>query len=107
LRDASVSAPNFVKRGAKARNGDVPGGTMSLHEINSHNCPQEDRFMSLVSLVLVLIVVGVLLWLVNTYVPMDSKIKGILNAVVVIAVVLWLLKVFGLLTTLTSIQIGK
>lgn len=63
--------------------------------------------MSLVSLVLVLIVVGVLLWLVNTYVPMDSKIKGILNAVVVIAVVLWLLKVFGLLATLTNIQIGK
>jgi predicted nucleic acid-binding Zn ribbon protein len=100
-------ARNFVKFGAKACNGDVSGGTMSLHEINSHSRPQEDRFMSLVSLVLVLIVVGVLLWLVNTYVPMDSKIKGILNAVVVIAVVLWLLKVFGLLATLTNIQIGK
>ena len=63
--------------------------------------------MSLVSLVLVLIVVGVMLWLINTYVPMDPKIKGILNAVVVIAVVLWLLKVFGLLDTLTNIHIGK
>lgn len=63
--------------------------------------------MSLVSLILVLIVVGVVLWLINTYVPMNSKIKSILNAVVVIAVVLWLLKVFGLLDTLTNIHIGK
>jgi hypothetical protein len=63
--------------------------------------------MPLVSLVLVLIVVGVLLWLVNTYVPMDSKIKGILNAVVVIAVVVWLLKVFGLLATLSNIHVGN
>jgi len=63
--------------------------------------------MSLVSLILVLIVVGVLLWLVNTYIPMDSKIKSILNAVVVIAVVLWLLKVFGLLDSLTNIHVGK
>ena len=63
--------------------------------------------MSLVSLILVLIVVGVVLWLINTYVPMDGKIKSILNAVVVIAVVLWLLKVFGLLDSLTNIHVGK
>jgi len=63
--------------------------------------------VSLVSLILVLIVVGVVLWLVNTYIPMDSKIKSILNAVVVIAVVLWLLQVFGLLDTLSNIRIGK
>ncbi len=50
--------------------------------------------MSLISLVVVLIVVGVLLWLVNAYIPMDSKIKSILNGVVVIAVVLWLLQIF-------------
>jgi hypothetical protein len=67
---------------------------------------QEEYFMSLLSLVLVLIVVGVLLWLVNTYIPMDSKIKSILNAVVVIAVVVWLLKVFGLLDQLTNIHVG-
>lgn len=53
--------------------------------------------MSLMSVVLVLIVVGVGLWLVNTYIPMDGKIKTILNVVVVIAVVLWLLKGFGVL----------
>jgi hypothetical protein len=62
--------------------------------------------MPLVTVIVVLIVVGVLLWLVNAYIPMDSKIKGILNAVVVIAVVLWLLQVFGLLSTLTNIHIG-
>ena len=62
--------------------------------------------MSLISLVVVLIVVGVLLWLVNTYIPMDSKIKSILNAVVVIAVVIWLLQVFGLLGSLQNIRVG-
>jgi hypothetical protein len=53
--------------------------------------------MSLISLVVTLIIVGVLLWLVNTYIPMDGKIKKILNIVVVICVVLWLLSVFGIL----------
>jgi hypothetical protein len=62
--------------------------------------------MSLVSLIVVLIVVGVLLWLVNTYIPMDGKIKSILNAVVVIAVVIWLLQVFGLLGSLNGIRVG-
>ena len=51
--------------------------------------------MPIVSLIITLIVVGVLLWLVNTYIPMDSKIKNILNIVVVIAVILWLLRAFG------------
>ncbi len=53
--------------------------------------------MSLISLILVLVVVGVILWVVNTYIPMDGKIKRILNIVVVIAVVLWLLYAFGVL----------
>jgi ABC-type long-subunit fatty acid transport system fused permease/ATPase subunit len=53
--------------------------------------------MSLVTVVLTLIVVGVLLWLVNAYIPMDGKIKQILNIVVVIAVILWLLYGFGVL----------
>jgi undecaprenyl pyrophosphate phosphatase UppP len=51
--------------------------------------------VSLVTIVIVLIIVGVLLWLANTYIPMDRKIKMILNIVVVIAVVLWLLQAFG------------
>ena len=52
--------------------------------------------MSLVTLVVTLIVVGVLLWLANNYIPMDGKIKKILNIAVVVVVVLWLLNVFGL-----------
>jgi len=63
--------------------------------------------MPLISVIVVLLVVGVLLWLVNTYIPMDGKIKSILNAVVVIAVVLWLLQVFGLLNVLDGIRVGK
>ena len=62
--------------------------------------------MDLVSLVIALIVVGVLLWIVNTYIPMDSKIKNILNIVVVIAVVLWLLTVFGVLGRVPHIRVG-
>ena len=62
--------------------------------------------MPLLSLVAVLIVVGVLLWLVNTYIPMDAKIKNILNAVVVIGVVIWLLQAFGLLGALNNIRVG-
>jgi hypothetical protein len=53
--------------------------------------------MPLLTVVLTLIVVGVLLWLVNTYIPMAGSIKTILNAVVVIAVILWLLYGFGVL----------
>jgi hypothetical protein len=65
------------------------------------------NFMPLVTIVLVLIAVGVVLWLINTYIPMQGTIKGILNAVVVIAVVIWLLQVFGLLGNLTSIHVGR
>jgi hypothetical protein len=62
--------------------------------------------MPLVSIVIALIVVGVLLWLVNNYIPMDGKIKNILNIVVVIAVVLWLLSAFGVVGPLSSIHVG-
>jgi hypothetical protein len=63
--------------------------------------------MPLINLVITLIVVGVLLWAVNTYIPMDGKIKQILNIVVVIAVVIWLLQVFGIMNSLTGIHIGR
>jgi hypothetical protein len=62
--------------------------------------------MPLVTVVLTLLVIGVLLWLVNRFIPMQSQIKGILNAVVVIAVVLWLLRVFGLFSYLTQFRVG-
>ena len=61
--------------------------------------------MSLIGLVLTLVVVGVLLWLLNNYVPMDAKIKTILNIVVVVVVVIWLLQAFGLLGALPGIRI--
>ncbi len=61
--------------------------------------------MPLITVVIVLIVVGVLLWLINTYIPMDRKIKSLLNAVVVIFVVLWLLQSFGVLGQLGRIKL--
>jgi uncharacterized membrane protein len=62
--------------------------------------------MPLVQLVITLIVVGVLLWAMNTYIPMDPKIRQIINLVVVVAVVLWLLRVFGVLDYAKGIRVG-
>ena len=61
--------------------------------------------MSLISIVVVLIVIGVLLWLVETYIPMNPTIKRIIEALVIIVVVLWLLQVFGVLSTAQSVKI--
>jgi hypothetical protein len=63
--------------------------------------------MPLVQVVITLIVVGVLLWLVNRFIPMQSTIKSILNAVVVIVVVLWVLNIFGLFHYFSRIHIGR
>jgi len=62
--------------------------------------------MSLLHLAVTLIVVGLLLWLVNNFIPMQSNIKSILNALVVIGVVLWLLNIFGVFHRLSNIHIG-
>jgi hypothetical protein len=62
--------------------------------------------MPLIQIVIVLIVVGVLLWLINRFIPMQGTIKSILNAVVVIVVVLWLLNVFGLFSSFSHIRVG-
>ena len=62
--------------------------------------------MPLMTIVITLIVVGVLLWLINTYIPMDAKIKNILNIVVVIVVVLWLLNAFGVLNQLRNVRVS-
>ena len=61
--------------------------------------------MSLITIVLTLIVVGILLWLTNTYIPMDGKIKKVLNIVVMVVVVLWLLNVFGVWGYLRNIHV--
>jgi hypothetical protein len=63
--------------------------------------------MSLISLAVTLIVIGVLLWLVNSYIPMDGKIKKILNVVVVICVVVWLLYAFGILDRSSDIRVPQ
>ena len=62
--------------------------------------------MPLIQLVIVLVAVGVLLWLVNNFIPMAGSIKSILNGVVVIVVVLWLLQVFGVLPAMATLRIG-
>jgi hypothetical protein len=61
--------------------------------------------MSLLYIVLVLIVVGVILWLINNYVPMAGSIKQILNIVVIIVVIIWLLRVFGILSGGTGVRL--
>lgn len=58
--------------------------------------------MPLINIVLVLVVCGVLLWLINSYIPMAGSIKSILNIVVVIAVVVWVLKAVGMWGRVTS-----
>jgi hypothetical protein len=62
--------------------------------------------MPLVNIVVTLIVVGILLWLINRFIPMAGSIKSILNAVVVIVVVLWLLNVFGVLSSVNRFHVG-
>ena len=63
--------------------------------------------MPLIHLVIVLIVVGVILWVANNYIPIDTTIKKILNVVVIIAVVVWLLSAFGVIGSISGIRIGK
>lgn len=61
--------------------------------------------MSLFTILIVVIIAGVILWLVNNYIPMDHKIKNIFNIVVVVVLIIWLLKAFGLFDYLMSIQV--
>ena len=63
--------------------------------------------MSLLALLVTLIVIGLLLWAVNNFIPMDSKIKSILNVVVVICVIVWLLSAFGILNLAGGIQVPR
>ncbi len=63
--------------------------------------------MPLIQLVIALVVVGVVLWLVNNYIPMDATIKKILNVVVIIVVILWLLSIFGVLGSMSGMHVGR
>ena len=80
---------------------------MSLVPICRGTWEKGRRIMPLIHLLFVLVVVGVLLWLVNAYLPVNAKIKKILNIVVVIAVALWLLSVFGIVGSLSRIRVGR
>jgi hypothetical protein len=62
--------------------------------------------MPLLDIVVTLVIVGVILWLINRFIPMASSIKTILNVVVVVAVIWWLLSILGLVSPLRSYQIG-
>jgi hypothetical protein len=63
--------------------------------------------MPLIQLVTVLVVVGVVLWLINSYIPMQATLKKILHMVVVITVIIWLLSVFGVIGNISAIRIGR
>ena len=62
--------------------------------------------MPLLNVVVVLVVIGVLLWLINRFIPMEGTIKSILNAVVVIGTILWLLNIFGLFHSMSHLRVG-
>ena len=62
--------------------------------------------MPLIQLVIVLVVFGVILWAINTYIPMDGAIKKILNVVVILVVILFVLSAFGLLGSMQGIRVG-
>jgi len=63
--------------------------------------------MDLIQLIVLLVVVGVVLYLVNRFVPMEATIKKILNIVVIVVVCIWLLSLFGLLPNLGAIHVGR
>ena len=63
--------------------------------------------MSLLSLIVVLVIIGILMYLINAFIPMDASIKRILNVVVIVFLVIWLIQAFGLLGPLQNIRIGR
>lgn len=63
--------------------------------------------MPLIQLIIVLVIVGVVLWVINSYIPMQPTIKKILNVVVIIVVIIWLLSVFGVIDDISTIRIGR
>ena len=62
--------------------------------------------MPLINLIIILVVVGLILWAINSYIPMQPTIKKILNVVVIIVVVIWLLSVFGVIGNISNIRVG-
>ena len=63
--------------------------------------------MPIFTLIFILVVIGVVMWAVNTYIPMQPNIKKILNIAVVVLVILWLASVFGLIPSNANIRVGR
>jgi hypothetical protein len=63
--------------------------------------------MPLIQLIIILVIVGVVLWVINSYIPMQSTIKKILNVVVILVVIIWLLSVFGVIGDVSTIRVGR
>lgn len=63
--------------------------------------------MPLIQLIIILVIVGVILWVINSYIPMQSTIKKILNVVVILVVIIWLLSVFGVIGDISTIRVGR
>lgn len=63
--------------------------------------------MNLVSLIITLVVIGVTMWVINNYLPMEANIKKILNIAVIIVVVLWLLGAVGLFNSFPNVRVGQ
>ena len=61
--------------------------------------------MSLIALILTLVVVGIVLWAINTFIPLDPKVKSILNIVVIVFLILWLLKALGLWEAMSHVRV--
>jgi Flp pilus assembly protein TadB len=80
-------------------------GAFAPRRFGTVSADQGARTMDLFSIIIVLVVAGVLLWLINTYVPMQGTIKSLLNGVVIIVLVIWLLQVFGVLSGIGSPRI--
>jgi VIT1/CCC1 family predicted Fe2+/Mn2+ transporter len=70
------------------------------------NEPDPESAVSILSVILVIVVVGFLLWLINRFIPMQSTVRSILNGLVIILLVLWLLDLFGLINVLNHTRVG-
>ena len=104
-----VCMPRSLRRARfdpKSSNKAIPAALQQRMQALARETKKGSKIMFLIQLLEVLIVVGVLLWLVNRFIPMQASIKSILNGIVVIAVVLWLLNVFGLFHSLSRIRVG-
>ncbi len=63
--------------------------------------------MPLTTVIVAIVAVGLLLWLINRFIPMQGQIKSILNGVVVIVLVLWLANLYGLFDHLRQFRVGR